>query len=203
MTSTRDLRIRFGAELYDRFGGIVRYGPFKGMRLPATSSWSRSDMCPKLLGTYEAEVVETLAPLLADGKTLADIGAADGYFAVGFLHAGLCERAIAFELNPEGRSRIGEMTSANGVADRLTIFGAADSTFPDVLRGTGLDIRDCVVLIDVEGAEFSILEPRHSPPSRRRRRWSSCTAALRAWRMASPSRTPCCEDCTRSSMCES
>jgi len=66
VTSTRDLRIRFGAELFDQFGGVVRYGPFKGMRLPATSSWSPSDMCPKLLGTYEAEVVETLAALLAD-----------------------------------------------------------------------------------------------------------------------------------------
>jgi hypothetical protein len=160
VANTRDLRIQFGSELFRQFEGVVRYGPFKGMKLAAQSSWSPSDACPKLLGTYEREAVDTITRLLEPHKTFVDVGAADGYFAIGFLVAGLCRNAVAFEVNPHGQRIIKEMAAANGVADRLMVLDKADELFPEMLLGNGVSIADCVTLIDVEGGEFSILHDR-------------------------------------------
>lgn len=157
MTTTRDRRIQLGKDLFAQFGGVVRHGPFAGMTLSQTSSWTPSDLCPKLLGTYEIETIGAIGGFLAPSKTLINVGAGDGFFTIGFARSGLCGHVLAFELNPDGRRIIQDMAATNSVADRVTIFGAAGDDFIANLREAGVPLGECVALIDIEGGEYALL----------------------------------------------
>lgn len=148
-------RLQLNTLVYQRLGGVVRYGPLAGMRLIEASSWG-NDKAAKLLGFYEHELMAALVPALGPDKLFVDIGAADGFYAVGLLKAGLAERCIAFELTPAGRQVIEHTAAAMGLAERIQIHGACDEA---LLQRTleCLDRSRLVLLCDVEGAEFEIL----------------------------------------------
>ena len=149
-------RITLSKRLFRKFGGEVRYGPLQGLRLRLDATWGAGDRAGMLLGLYEKEVVEVLAKALCDRAVFIDIGAADGYYAVGLLNAGLCEKSIAFEMSAKARESIGDLARLNNVSDRLTICGAARE---DTLQSLGKDasFEQCVVLCDIEGAEVTVL----------------------------------------------
>lgn len=154
---TRRRRAQLGKAMFREFGGEVRHGLFRGMKLAEASSWTPADLCPKLLGLYEVETVEVVSRLLKPGSTFINVGAGDGYFSIGFARTDLCDRVLAFELNPDGRNNIEAMAVANGVAEKVAVFGAADDSFAEVLREAGARLEGCVALIDIEGGEFSLL----------------------------------------------
>ena len=86
---------------------------------------------------------------------LVDIGSADGYFAVGAMRANLFGSCICFERSEKGRAVLSENAKANKVADRLSILDAAT---PASLRSAIPSGRSGVILCDIEGAEFSVLD---------------------------------------------
>jgi hypothetical protein len=115
---------------------------------------------PKLLGIYEKEILRLMQNRVFAGRsTLVDIGAADGYFAVGSLVGDVFQRAIAFELSKQGRRALAETAILNGVRDRLTIKGKATKTLAEELRSSGVRLGDSVILCDAEGAEYEIFTP--------------------------------------------
>ncbi|MCB1972231.1 MAG: FkbM family methyltransferase [Geminicoccaceae bacterium] len=134
----------------------VRYGPLRGMVLPEGAWWSMHDRAAMVLGLYERDVLEELVRALRRRSLFIDIGAGDGYFAVGLLATGHALSCLCFEASMEGRAVIAECARANGVTERIRIDGAAD-------RRTLIDIEDriladSVVLIDIEGEEFELLD---------------------------------------------
>ncbi|MBP6899845.1 MAG: hypothetical protein KBC73_07155 [Burkholderiaceae bacterium] len=148
-------RLQLNTLVYQRLGGVVRYGPLAGMRLIEASSWG-NDKCAKLLGFYEQELMAAMVPAMGPETVFVDIGAADGFYAVGALKAGLAHRTIAFELTEAGRAVIADTAQALGVDEKIEILGAcSEASLAEAL--TGLDRRHLVVLCDVEGAEFDIL----------------------------------------------
>lgn len=149
-------RKRMSRRLYEASDGRVKYGPFAGMALGALSHLSQGPLALKLFGLYEREVVEVLTGL-SGVETLVNCGAGDGYFSIGLVRAGVVMRSICFELDEKGRKVIAENAARNGVADRITILGAADRSLPAVLAREGVDPARTVVLCDIEGAEFSVL----------------------------------------------
>jgi hypothetical protein len=147
-------RLQLNTLVFQRLAGVVRYGPLAGMKLIEASSWG-NDKCAKLLGFYEHELMQAMVPAMGPDKVFIDIGAADGFYAVGALHAQLAARTIAFELTPEGRSVIADTAASLGLAERITIEGACtEGSLKEALNG--LDRQQLVVLCDVEGAEFEI-----------------------------------------------
>jgi hypothetical protein len=147
-------RLQLNTMVFQRLQGVVRYGPLAGMKLIEASSWG-NDKCAKLLGFYEQELISAMVPAMGSGKVFIDIGAADGYYAVGALHASLAQRTIAFEMTPEGRAVIADTAASLGLSDRIEIKGACnEGSLQDALKG--LDGKQLVVLCDVEGAEFEI-----------------------------------------------
>ncbi len=147
-------RLQLNTLLFQRLQGVVRYGPLAGMQLIEASSWG-NDKAAKLLGFYEHELMAAMVPALGPDKVFIDIGAADGFYAVGALHAQLAHRTIAFELTDAGRSVIGDTAARLGVQDRIEIHGACtEGSLQQALHG--LDRRQLVLLCDVEGAEFEI-----------------------------------------------
>src|SRR5687768_18470931 len=79
--------------IYSLCDKTVQSGPFKGMKLN-----SSRESKYYLLGTYEKELHAALAVLLQQNwSRIINIGAGDGYYAVGIARANTTARVYAFE----------------------------------------------------------------------------------------------------------
>ena len=154
------------AELYmRRHGRRVLAGPFSGMDF--TPRQSEGALCPKLLGTYEAELHPTLRRLAAEGvERVFDVGCAEGYYAVGLARLFPQARVLAYDIDPNGRALCAKLAARNGVADRVevrerwTVEAAVEACGGEIVPRT-------LVFMDVEGAELELLGP--DAPARLRR----------------------------------
>lgn len=151
---------RVGALVYERFDGIVQQGHFAGMRIAHETSWRHPHFAQMVLGVYEQPVTDVLfSPRFADRRVFINVGAADGYYAVGMCHARRMDRAHAFEVNDDGRALIAANAARHGVAHQISVHGAAT---PEALAALLRDVRpsDAVALVDVDGYEFELLSER-------------------------------------------
>lgn len=149
----------FAALARNRTGQKVVSGPFRGMRYIDRSVGST--YVPKLLGIYERELAAIVEEIIASKPSLiVDVGAAEGYYAVGLACRLPESRMIAFELEAHGRAAVAEMAAANGVTDRVTILAACE---PDGLNAALEGQPGAVVIMDVEGYEQVLLDPDKVP----------------------------------------
>lgn len=129
-------------------------GPFRGMKYGATKAMC-SALYPKLLGTYENELAAVFEKSLArQYELIVDIGAADGYYAVGFAYTHSKTRVIAYDQDPRARAELAKLATLNAVSDRIEIRGRCEPA--ELLRlpeSSGLAIVDC------EGFEEQALTP--------------------------------------------
>ena len=106
---------------------------------------------------------DELVSLAPSASILIDIGAADGYFAVGAVRSGLYEHAICFEIAEQGRHRLAANAELNGVAGKIEIHGEADAaSLAPILANN----NSGVILCDIEGAEFELLSREFLEPAR-------------------------------------
>ena len=147
---------RISLETYDLCNGVVLQGLFKDLKLNRDAWWGKCDLGAQCLGLYEKEVQNLIA---AKGpfKVFLDVGAADGYYATGMLHAKMAEKAICFEISEQGRLAIKENWVTNGSPGELTVYGEATSQ--SVVKIAATLPQNSLVLIDIEGFEFSLLTP--------------------------------------------
>lgn len=121
-----------------------------------------SMLAPKILGTYECElsrVIQTIC--IRNPKLVIDVGAAEGYYAVGFAWRVEGCRTIAFEAEPEAQRLCEELARLNGVANRVQIEGRCEV---DGLRQM-LDRHQLpdLLIVDIEGGERDLLSPALIP----------------------------------------
>lgn len=137
-------------------------GPFRGMRYLGYSCGSV--LMPKILGTYELELhprLELLLPALSHSVVVA--GAAEGFYAVGFLLRNSRIRVCAFELEADARRALRELAGLNGVLGRLEIRDRCDGeSLAQVLGQSPVDL----LFMDVEGYERELLDPERLPELR-------------------------------------
>lgn len=147
-------RKRLSRQINNLFDSTIAYGPFKGQKLTRRNWWGVKDRASMIFGLYEHEVLNSLMSVPSQYKTFIDLGAADGYYGIGALVSGKFERTYCFEISPEGRRVIAENAVLNKVADQMTVHGIADSDFSKLIPLNQID--KSVLLIDIEGAEFSL-----------------------------------------------
>ncbi len=140
-------------------GSRVHTGPFAGMRYihPALGVQS-SAYCPKLLGTYEQELHQ-LVEGLRTGPSYShviNIGAGEGYYAIGLARCLPQSRMTAYEADAESRVILRRMAELNGVAARMTV---RESCSPSRLQGEMGGSGKTLIVCDVEGAEQELLDP--------------------------------------------
>ena len=138
-----------------RTGCTVKQGPFAGMRYVQVSQGSA--YIPKLLGIYERELTPQVEILIArQPRLIVDVGAAEGYYAVGLARRlpGAC--VIAFEMEPRGQTALREMATLNGVADRVDVRAKCEPA--DLIAAIGSE-TSVVMVCDVEGYEEKLLDP--------------------------------------------
>lgn len=138
-------------------GSIVQHGILKGFAVPATH-WADLVSSAYILGTYEVAVCAILDAVKGADKTLVDLGGADGVFGIGLVGAGAFGRSVIFEIDHASRTEIEKRASGAGLADRIVVCGEATAAFPDVVGELTSELSDCVVLCDIEGAEFDLFD---------------------------------------------
>jgi predicted RNA methylase len=147
-----------------RSGLQVMTGPFKGMKY--VSNAHGSCLPPKLLGCYERELHPVLKEYQAKPLDLViDIGAAEGYYAVGVVFSGVAKRSIAYEAMPAGAKLLREVARSNGVEAHVAVKGFCK---PEDLQDelTAADTGRTLVIIDAEGAEDLLLDPARVPATK-------------------------------------
>lgn len=144
---------RLVATITGRHGWAVAAGPFRGMEYVREAH--SSALLPKLLGTYEAEVQPVVEAAVGRGYELViDIGAAEGYYAVGLALRMPRARVVAFEADPAARDRCRELIARNRAADRVELRGAFGPAAADEFAG-----RRAFVVCDVDGYETEVFTP--------------------------------------------
>ena len=99
----------------------IQSGPFKGMRWGGIGIGS--SLTPKLLGTYELELHGKIEELPIFDLVI-DVGAAEGWYAVGLLHRHLARKVIAFEMTEAGQKNLRANAQRNSLpSDRIEIKG--------------------------------------------------------------------------------
>jgi hypothetical protein len=138
-------------------GAIVQGGPFEGMQFVAQSA--EGCHLPKLLGCYEAELhPHILAAAARDYQAVINIGAAEGYYAVGLARMMPRVRVYAYDTNEAAHPICRSLAERNGVAERVvvgsTFHGEDFAQFAD---------RRTLVVCDIEGGETELLDPARYP----------------------------------------
>ena len=148
---------RISLETFGLCNGVIRYGLFKGMRLSINTWWGKADLGSQCLGLYEKQILEFIS-LNGPYDTFLDIGAADGYYAIGMLHSQMAKRSICFEISEQGQASIKENWALNKSIGKLEVHGEANKA---TLSKTAPKLcGKSLVLIDIEGAEFALLTPK-------------------------------------------
>ena len=161
-----------------RTDGRIWSGPFTGMRWtlerrarsqPGTTQssplYNARIHIPKLLGIYERELSPYIEQACAlNFSLIVDIGAAEGYYAVGMAFRNPRAHVIAFEMQAKERSALAEAARLNAVTDRVEIRGKCE---PEDLERVLADIPRPFVICDAEGHEAVLINPAAVPSLRR------------------------------------
>lgn len=123
---------------------VVR-GPFKGLIYPTNKSVG-SSFYPKILGTYESELIPLIEKLCMQPYTeVIDVGCAEGYYANGFALRQPQALIYAFDINEEARILCSNMSKINGLNNRVIVRSECNPfelcNLP--YRGKSLIISDC------------------------------------------------------------
>ncbi len=137
---------------------VVLSGPFAGMRYQRSALVS---YCPKALGTYELELTPLIERLCSmPFELIINVGAAEGYYSIGLARRNPQAKVVTFEADERIRQVLRKMIQLNGMADRIAIKGFCDT---DSLRNALSDPGLRLVVMDIEGAESSLLDPVKIP----------------------------------------
>lgn len=130
----------------------VLNGPFRGMVYPSRDA-AGSELYPKILGSYERELHETLDYISEQRYTsVVDIGCAEGYYAIGFGMILKGAKIYAFDTSSKAISLCSRMAETNGVDVKLG--GHCDK---ETLLGLNLGKR-ALIFSDCEGYENHLFD---------------------------------------------
>jgi len=140
------------------FGSKVMQGPFAGMRY--ISNAVGSAYWPKWMGIYERELTPVIDEICSRPfERIVDVGAAEGFYAIGFALRYRGAQVVAFEADPEGQRLIGELARVNDVEAQVSILGFCDSW----ALSKAVRFKNTLLIMDVEGFEAELLNPAIVP----------------------------------------
>lgn len=131
---------------------VVQAGPFEGMKLAGVTTGSD---VPKRLGSYEQEL-HSLIDSWPGYDRIVDIGCGEGWYAVGLALRMPDAEVWGFDISPEARAACARTAAVNGVS--IHIEAAAEPAMLQRLVGP-----NTLVIVDAEGAELDVLDPRATP----------------------------------------
>jgi hypothetical protein len=157
-----DLRRRkIGRKLHREFGGQVRYGAFKGLKMPISLVWAKNDLASILIGFYEQQVIDWIANRGIRFLQFIDIGSADGFYLAGILKAELAETATGFESSALGRASSSRLLELNELQKKSNVMGVASSNFMEAVSKSVDENKNSwsLLICDIEGGELDLFNP--------------------------------------------
>jgi hypothetical protein len=134
-------------------GGVVVSGPFAGLRYVDRSFGGA--YIPRLLGIYERELAPCIEEICRQSpRVLVNVGAAEGYYAIGFARRLPNARVLAYESSAAARAALFKMSVINSVRDRVEIHKLCT---PELLADLAARHPRATFVIDVEGGEVGLL----------------------------------------------
>lgn len=138
-------------------GSKVLFGPFKGMDYGVRAA--EGARAARLIGVYEASLAPVIEEIVRRAYPLViDVGAAEGYYAVGLARRMPGARVLARDESEAAQALCGELARRNGVEDRVEIGGRIGHADLDICAA-----QPTLVLCDIEGAEDDLLDPEKAP----------------------------------------
>jgi len=135
-------------------GRSVAAGPFSGLLLPEDFEESIASPVAKLAGVYEHQLQDALEQVIATGPIcVANVGCADGYYAVGLALRLPGAEVLAYDIAKEARVMTSRLAQQNGVASRVHVFG----------RCRAFKSQTQLIVCDIEGGEDALLNPSRVP----------------------------------------
>mgnify|MGYP001177709065 CR=1 FL=1 len=149
-------KMRLSLEVFEIMRGKVKFGPFKGLKLSKNCAWGKLDLGSQCLGLYEKQLLSEIEKIKPkEFSNFINIGAADGYYAIGMLMSKKIQRALCFEKSIKGRNSIIENWKLNNCVGKLEIQNKADEK--NLLKLPKRFLDKALIIIDIEGDEFDIL----------------------------------------------
>ena len=137
---------------------VVPEGPFAGLVLSVVAEGCS---LPKMLGSYEEELHETIASFAGLGfSRVVNIGCAEGYYAVGLARA-LGIPVLAHDSDPNAQQACTKLATDNGVGELVKVGGLVEHDDLEKIAGQGT-----LVVCDIEGSEVELLDPDRVPALR-------------------------------------
>lgn len=139
-------------------------GPFKGLKYPDGNNRGNA-LHAKYLGAYEKELDPVWNQLATRSfRTVIDIGACEGYLAVGSALLFPESTVLAFEQDEEERKAISVLAKCNSVEARVHTKGYCDENeLQKALESVNLP---ALVIVDIEGGEKELINPNKIPALR-------------------------------------
>lgn len=141
--------------LVDAHGWTVRHGFASGVVYPPEAAGAVGALPTKLLGVYERELHNVMASF-DDYDLFVDLGSGDGYFCVAYARRAPHSRVIGYELEARERRIAQQLAKINGV--NIELRGRVDHDELNALPAGKL-----LMLVDIEGYEYELLDPAVVP----------------------------------------
>ena len=135
------------------FPYVVQDGPFQGMKYECHSIWS--SYYPKLVGSYEFELQPIIRYLFQKSfDTVINVGAAEGYYAVGWALS--CENSKIIAVDPlaAAQRELVSLAKQNNVQEQIAV-----KTWVSTTRLSAWIKGKTLILMDCEGSEIGYLNP--------------------------------------------
>lgn len=134
----------------------VLSGPFTGMKYYDRIVWGA--ITPKWVGSYEQQLHTIINKIIGiQYDKVIDIGAAEGYYAVGLALRSPQSQVICYDIDPIARRRQFQLSTLN-VVKNMKICRYCTH------QNLAADIQDeSVVICDIEGYEVVLLDPAKCP----------------------------------------
>jgi len=151
-----DDQSRFARNVFGRNEPSVLDGPFRGMKLPSLLGFG--SMTSKWLGTYESELHPIIEQLQENNYAhFVDVGAADGYYAVGIARLCFPKIVYAYDTDFISRRQVAAVASKNRPVNCVISNECRHEDLSRFCR------KKTFILCDIEGAEVDLLDQHRVP----------------------------------------
>ena len=153
------LQNEFASKVYGDRPIMVLSGPFADLAYYNKIIWG--PVTPKWIGSYENELHGVMAEILNRGYgKIIDVGAAEGYYAVGFALKCPTAQVISYDIDPIARYRQKQLARLNSITNLEVRKYCSHAELTVQITGR------CFVMSDVEGFELELLDPVKCPALR-------------------------------------
>jgi len=143
---------KFASNVYHGREIKILAGPFTGMPYYKKVIWG--PITSKWIGSYEEELHPVVSEIISNNYTkIIDVGAAEGYYAVGFAYMCPNSQILSYDIDPIARFRQKQLAKMAGISN-LEILKYCSHVELNRVASEG-----CLVMSDVEGFELELINP--------------------------------------------